>query len=888
MRRLSVIKRTVFFVVVSLVARGAWADAADEALALAQRTLAYVEKAEKRPEMAAALAKLAQRVPETRDAAGRAALEGEIRALRRQILFSHPDLAFDRLLASQRGLPYSHATHMVDQYLGCYSHAGPGLVVLENWKTAPKKVEILKGKMPEGTVLNPDLHWDGDRVLFAFCDHTAQRTEAEKGVVAPTALGGVNKGHVGDTVLRVDPENPCFNFRERDKKDFDPNPTAHRRYAIWEAALDGSWVRQLTCTPKDKMETWEGRQSVLIEDVDPCYLPDGGFAFSSTRCQGYGRCHGARYAPSMMLYRADGDGSNIRQLSYGEANEWEPAVLNDGRLAYTRWDYIDRNAVPWQSLWAMNPDGTGTSHFFGNYTPNPTVMSEIRPIPGTHVVVATAAAHHFVTAGSLILIDTRKGEDGLEAITRVTPEIPFPESEGWKDVGYYAAPYPVNDTLFFASYAPDAYTGGAYDWSHAWPSNNAFGVWLVDTLGGREKIYQDQSIGTFTPIPIRKVQRPPVIPSLLPPAETAPDYGVCSVENVYDCRVPLEKGSVKFMRLNRIFGKPTANDPECSIGYALYKCPIGVVPVAADGSVSFRMPAGVPVQLQALNEEGMAVMTMRSFIYAHRGESVRCAGCHENRMQAPIRPVTKAQTVAVPTPVPCAADGVDFTRNVQPILDRHCIGCHGLNKEKVAGKLDLIGGEAYKRLLERKAVVRAMPYSETGSSTPNNYYAIASPLTAMLKKKHHDVELSKAEWESLIVWMDMNAQRLSGYGFNLNEQRHPDPTGEAMLRKSVEALFGKEVAEQPYAALVNVGAPEKSRVLLAALPVDKGGWGQFKNGFSGTEDLRYRALQSLVQCSIAPNAYRDVCGTCGRGKDCICYSCWVWMGHFNEPPQPHP
>ena len=869
---------------------GAFADTADDALALARRTLAYVEKAEKRPGLAEALAKLAQRVPQTREALARAALEAEIRVLRRQILFSHPDLAFDRLLASQRGLPYSHATHMVDQYVGRYSHAGPGLVVLENWKTAPKKTEILKGKMPPGTVFNPDLHWDGDRVLFAFCDHTAQRSAAAKDVVVPTALGFANKGQVGASVFRVDPDNPCFDFPNRDKKDFDINPAAHRRYLIWEAALDGSWVRQLTGTPKDKMETWEGRQTVLVEDVDPCYLPDGGFAFSSTRCQGFGRCHGKRYAPSFMIYRAEGDGSNIRQLSYGEANEWEPAVLNDGRLAYTRWDYIDRNAIPWQSLWTMSPDGTGTAHFYGNYTRNPNTESEIRPIPGTHVVVASAAAHHFFTAGSIILIDTRKGEDGLQALTRVTPEIPFPESEGWKEGGYYAAPYPVNDTLFFASYAPDSYEGGGYGWSHGWPTNNSFGIWLVDTLGGRERIYQDPAIGTFTPIPIRKTARPPIIPSFLPPAATAPATGVCSVENVYNCREPLKKGSVKYLRLNRILSKPTAIDSDTILstyGYALYKRPIGVVPVAEDGSVSFQIPAGVPVQLQALNEEGMAVMTMRSFIYAHRGESIRCAGCHENRMQAPVRPVAKVETVAIPSPVPDAADGVGFTRNVRPVLDRHCIRCHGLNKENVAGKLNLIGGEAWARLVrERKVVNRAMPYKETGNSTPNDYFAISSPLTALLKKKHHGVELSKEEWDSLILWMDLNAQNLSGYGFNLNELRQPDPTGEALLRKSAETLFGKEVAGQPYAALVNVGVPEKSRVLLAALPVDKGGWGQFKNGFSGREDVRYGAMLSLVQRSIAPQKYTDHLGTCGRGTNCVCNNCWVWMGRFNQAQEP--
>ncbi len=181
---------------VLLLAGGAFADTADEALALAQRTLAYVEKTEKRPAMAAELSALTQRLTEAKETATRAALEKEIRALRRKILFSHPDLSFDRLLACQRSLPYSHATHMVDQYVGRYSRpGGAGLIVIDGWKTAPQKREILKGRLPSGTALNPDLHWDADRVLFAFCDHTDRRTSFQKRIRVPSETLGKNLPH---------------------------------------------------------------------------------------------------------------------------------------------------------------------------------------------------------------------------------------------------------------------------------------------------------------------------------------------------------------------------------------------------------------------------------------------------------------------------------------------------------------------------------------------------------------------------------------------------------------------------------------------------------------------------------------------------------------------
>jgi hypothetical protein len=867
----------------------ALADTAEEALALAQRTLAYVEKAEKRPDMAAELARLGQRLPQVQEASARAALEKEIRALRRRIVLSHPALAFDRLLASQRGIPYTVAPHMVDQYTGRCSRPGPGLVVIEDWKGAPRKVEPLKGKLPLGTVLNPDLHWDGERVLFAFCDHTARRPPAAEGVVVPTVLAGATKGANADIIRRLDPEHPCFKDAS---KSYDPNPVAHLRYLIWEAAVDGSWVRQLTGTPSDAMETWDGRQSVLIEDADPCYLPDGGFAFNSTRCQSYGRCHWGRYTPAFLIYRADADGSNIRQLSFGEANEWEPAVLNDGRLAYTRWDYINRNAVWYQSLWTMKPDGTGTAHFYGNYTMHPGIQTEVQPIPGTHVVVATAGAHHYLTAGSLITIDTHKGEDGPAPLTRVTPEVPWPESEGWNLPGCYAAPYPVNDTLFFASYSPEPWAGAPM--YGAWPSRKAFGIWLVDTLGGRELIYQDPEIGTFTPIPIRPRARPPVIPSVLPPVATAPDFGVCYVENVYDCREPLEKGSIKYLRVNELQNQPAAKKANRNkdLDLDIYKRPLGVVPVAEDGSAAFRIPAGRPIQLQALNAEGMAVFTMRSFIYAQKGEVLGCAGCHEDKMRSrPPQELAKRREIADPQPKPVLGyeGGFSFVRTVQPVFDRHCIGCHGLAPKEQGGKepLNLIGTLAGPNLIKRKLVKWVESYQETGASKTNDYFAIASPLTAILKKGHHGVKLSEDEWDALIVWMDLNVPHYGDgyYGFNRAEQRQPEPAGEKRLRAAIEGRFGKAVAEQPFPALVNVGEPEKSRILLAALPADKGGWGQLEGGFAGADDPDYQALSALVQASIAPLAHHDARGTCGRGTNCVCNSCWVWMGRFNEPAQ---
>lgn len=224
--------------------------------------------------------------------------------------------------------------------------------------------------LPAGSYMHADVSWDGRRVLFSFC--------------------------------RTDPEATDWTANES------------QYYHLFEVADDGSAPRQLTDGPFD--------------DFAPRYLPDGKILFISTRRGGFHRC-GRGPCPVYTMATAEADGSNVRVISFHETHEWDPAVLNDGRVIYTRWDYVDRHAVHYQHLWSARPDGSDVRAYYGNNTLNPVGVWEARPIPGSNRVIATAAAHHAMTAGSIILLDVTKGVDGLEPITRLTPDVLFPESE---------------------------------------------------------------------------------------------------------------------------------------------------------------------------------------------------------------------------------------------------------------------------------------------------------------------------------------------------------------------------------------------------------------------------------------------------------------------------
>ncbi|MCP4785970.1 MAG: hypothetical protein GY878_20715 [Fuerstiella sp.] len=518
-------------------------------------------------------------------------------------------------------------------------------------------------------------------------------------------------------------------------------------------------------------------------------------------------------------------------------------------------------------------DGTATAHYYGNYTKNPCVIAEARSIPGTGKVVATAAAHHFITGGSIVVVDPRKGQDGPEPLTRITPEVKFPETEGWGGKGCFATPYPLSRKMFLAAYSPEVINYGDR------PSDAAFGIYLIDTLGGRELIYRDSVVSCFAPIPVRPRPVPKVIRSTLPSPDETPATGTCFVQNVYQSTQPIPKGSIKYLRINRIHGQPTASFTLRSRAkQEVVKSVIGTVPVNDDGSVGFRVPANVGFQLQALDENGMAVMTMRSLMYVRPGEITSCVGCHEQRSSTPYTPASQnSLTVHTPRPVsgPRYEGGFSFMRTVQPVLDRHCISCHGL-ADNLPNGLNLLSGKSYASLTKAKGMVAiALSNNETFYSKPKDYFAHAGKLARMLIKGHEKLKLPKESLERIITWLDLNAQQYGDYSFNRLENRTPSPEGEKALRIYVAERLGKELSREPFAALVNVGQPDESRILMAPLSAKAGGWGQIEEGRWATkQDSAYRKMAALVDASITPLEFHDIEGTCGR-DNCVCGSCWV-------------
>lgn len=833
-----------------------WRAAALSAVQLAEATLTFVERAGGAlPTAPRDLAALRARIEGAAAETDCKPLYLEARWLRRELILTHPLLDFERLLINQHPPPL--ISHMVDQYLGRWSRPGPGLVLLTDWRDEPRAQPLLRQPLPAGSVLHPDLSFDAQRVLFSYCDHTVPELSDEEMRGYEDAMG------VGGLLPFV-------------------KTAGRRRFFIYEARLDDGTVRQLTGTAADPLCVEDDRRAVLVEDFDPCYLPGGGFAFVSTRCQSFGRCHWGRYTPSFVLYRAAADGSDIRRLSYGELNEWDPAVLNDGRLLFARWDYVNRHNTFFQSLWVARPDGTDIGHFYGNLTRNPCMTSEARAIPDSRCVVSTATAHHSYTAGSIILVDPDRGQEGQEPLRRITPEVQFPETEGWS-AGSFATPFALDADLFLVAYSADRLPA-TWEPKNA-PRPNGYGIYLIDSLGGRELIYRDPDMSSFAPIPVRPRLEPPTLPAL---AATEATTGTFVLQDVYRGTQPLEPGSVHALRVIQLHPQPTAGVPHRSVVTdELVKSVVGTTAVRPDGSAVFSAPANVPLMFQLLDQNGMAVMTMRTQTQVCPGETLGCVGCHESR--ASTATVSKGRPLgdAVPLDLPLGpryAGGFSFVRTVQPVLDRYCIRCHGLEKKEA--DLSLLGtptpgfNTAYESLVGREGLVAlARANQETDASTPGEYYARRGRLAAHLLGPHQKrVTLDRESLQRLLDWLDLNGQYYGDYSWNRPERRPPVAAAEAALRQQVGIRCGAchaSLAEQPLAALVNIAAAEESRVVKAALAPASGGWGLCR-GITWAQDAPdYGALLEATRAVAGPQAPEATpAGTCGQ-TPCRCGGCWV-------------
>lgn len=644
----------------------------------------------------------------------------------RRLMLRDPLLKFDSLLFVKR--VNGSFNHMSDQYYGWWSRPGGALCILTGFRTDRPVVRTIATGLPPGSYLDPDLSYDGRKVLFAYCRYYP-------GLAAN-----------GDKTAKDAIPEDAF-------------------YHLYEANLDGTGLKRLTRGAND--------------DFSGRYLPTGAVVFLSTRRgatvqhagvvadsanrpDSYVRCGGDRWRPVAVytLHTLSPDRKTVVAISPFENFEWTPNVCNDGRILYARWDYVDRDNMPYMKLWSTNPDGTNPQAVYGNHTAMFHSAFEARQAPNSRKILFTASAHHAVTGGTLILFDPDRGADGPEPLRRLTPEVCFPEVQGWPRA-YYAAPYPLSEEVFLTSWG----MGNLAD-----NPVRGLGIYLGDADGNLELLYRDPTISSVYALPIQPRSMP--FAAMAAPPENVEERERPATMVVTDVRNGLGLDPRLRVARLRIVAVPAKTQPEMNapnLGVTSDdpgKCVLGTVPVEKDGSASFLVPPGVPLFFQALGEDGTALQTMRTVTYAQPGQTLSCVGCHEGRSAAVPnrRPLAMNRPPSRLKPGPDGSWPYRYDRLVQPVLDRACVRCHAPGTS--GARWNLQGPGSYETLVgygRPSLRDHVQTRYREGRSIPGQGAAATSALMALLRRGHHSVELTRDDMERLNTWMDTYAQRLGSF-----------------------------------------------------------------------------------------------------------------------------
>ena len=676
---------------------------------------------------------------------------------------------------------------------------------------------------PEGMISTADLSYDGNQIVFAW------------------KRGGL--------VMC----NPVAHIEDIDRS------VSENNYQVYRVNVDGTGLAQLT----------EGQHN----NLDPCWLPDGGIAFISDRKPAYAYCY---VVTSPVVYRMDHDGENQKRLSANYLMDFTPSVLNDGRIIYTRWEYVDRPACPIQSLWAINPDGTALTGFYGNRVLSPGTFMDAQPVPNTNMILATATNHNGPCRGGIVLIDPTRGANAKEAVTNLTPKVDIyahrmgggPFGNGMLDRrigGTFEKPFAIDDHRFLVS------NGGQLQLRDF--QGNA--VTLLDVQDG---------MGFYSAQPVRATPRPPVLTgtSMDRSAELPEDGSVSGawatvfMQDVYNGLAPhVKRGDIREIAVVQEIEKNT-HSPQNNVNpngsgmrniavfgfqFPLVSCGATYAPkklwgfadVKEDGSAAFRVPSEVPIYFMALDGEGRALQRMRSFTHLMPGEVQGCVGCHADRNSVATGPTGQAVMREKPQDLRAPEWGVvgfSYDQVVQPVLDRNCVECHN-ERERPSG-VDLSGDKTDFFNVSYDVLCRTgtqgqwnwirhgspsgpefdkergmSPYTEwiwtingAGNNvleiTPGRWGSPASKLAEIIRSGHPDedgkarVDVADADRRRVYLWLDLNVPY-----YGTSSSNHKTRLGSRrMFPEALEPML-KEIASRRCAECHAEGIPREfyTRVL---------------------------------------------------------------------------
>jgi hypothetical protein len=505
-----------------------------------------------------------------------------------------------------------------------------------------------------------------------------------------------------------------------------------------------------------------------FDDYEPEYLPDGGIVFVSTRARRWVGCWLTQVG---TIHRCDEDGRNIEMLSCNIEHDNTPSVLPNGQILYMRWEYVDRSQVEYHHLWTMNPDGTNQEIYYGNEVSWGVFLS-CRPIPNDERVMGIYSPGHGHNDhyGWLSFFSSKYGPDDPRGLEHII----FPWGKG-----LLADPWPLStETVLAAELGKSRLVFVTKNKDDAKYTPQA-----LYEIKNNDKKWLTQS-----PRPIIKRQRERVIANRSDSANPTGTHVMVDIYNSQNLK-GIKRGEIKKLLIIETLPKPVnfsgGPDTLSWLGSFNLERILGTVPVESDGSAYFELPANRPVFYVALDENDLSCRRMQSFTCVRPGETTTCIGCHNlrnhsnanvgnaRRVKAIQRPPSKIEVIEGISDVP------DFMRDVQPVLDKYCIECHNTEDRKgrlcLEGDMSVTWSISYYSLAMREQIGDGR--NGLGNQPPRSLGSSASPLLRKLEGSHYDVKATRGDWLKVWAWTEAAAPFCGTYGGLRNQEQQNTKAG---------------------------------------------------------------------------------------------------------------
>ena len=551
-------------------------------------------------------------------------------------------------------------------------------------------------------------------------------------------------GCVRDHTISYDGKKILFSWCKGKSDDFN----------LYEIDIDGKNLTKLPIARKG------------VNDIEPCYLPNGDIVFASSRMGKVVQCF---FMPVTDIHRWYKQENKIAVISQNPDVDSTPNVLPDGRLIYMRWDYNQRNQLAFHHLWVMNPDGSGDTVYLGNNKPGHLFISP-QPIPDENGVVFTFGFGH-------------SSRDSFGDIAKVLqpcdPSDPYASKFINGDISLkFNRPQPLGNGYTMATDGREIYIFNK-DGQYTKVSNLPEELFKTDKLVRMSVVTWKKNKGKLPDqckvimqgaMPLKAKKTPVARPDM---SDLSQKTATVFLQDVYHGRniKGVKRGSIDKLLVLQVLPTPAhynggSNQLNRLGGFALERI-LGTVPVEEDGSAQFEVPSQKALAFVALDKDGNAVKRMQSFVSFAPATNTSCIGCHENRTEAPLpkKKLPKAYSRISKIKPYTQTYPIDYRKQIQPLLDKYCVECHN-ERSRTSGIIldgDLGANfiHSYIALDERGQLITGR--NAWGDMPPYTFGSGSSPILDKFTDAHCGSNPTPQELDVLKRWLDTGAMQVGSY-----------------------------------------------------------------------------------------------------------------------------